>query len=85
MLCEKVRINEITRQKLTGTANRVFDRHSKAVYDLLAVRQLAEQLETLYWETSAPHVAADIDKWYDEGTIKTDEDLTDDKYERSEV
>jgi hypothetical protein len=49
------------------------------VYDSLAVRKLAEQLETLYWESSAPDIAADVDKWYDEGIIKKDEDLTDDK------
>jgi len=37
---------------------------------------LAEQIEALFWKSGAPDLAADVDRFYDQGTIKKDEDLT---------
>ena len=37
-----------------GTSvNRLIRRHNKAVYSSLAVRHVAEQIDTLYWEAGA--------------------------------
>jgi hypothetical protein len=61
------------------TANRLLRRHNKSAYDALAIRTTAEQIDNMYWEAAAPDVTVDADRWYDEGTIKRDEDLTEER------
>ena len=59
--------------------NRQLARHNKTVYDALAVRSIAEQLDTLYWQaTTTP---ADSGQHEDDGqgtddVLRRDDDLT---------
>jgi hypothetical protein len=60
--------------------NRLLRRHNKSVYDALAVSNVAEQIDALYWVAGEPD-EGDYDAEEDgEGVIRKGEDLADDEY-----
>lgn len=52
------------------TANRLLRRHNKSVYHQLAIRSVAEQIDSLYWNGDA----AEDDP--DDGGVRREDDLT---------
>lgn len=46
--------------------NRRLRRHNSSVYDVLAVRSVAEQIDALYWEAAEPELGSDDDDSDDE-------------------
>lgn len=64
---------------INDIANRVFARHNKSVYDALAIRRLAEQIDTLYWDAGAPDISGSLDVWNDDRFLKKNEDLSDEQ------
>jgi hypothetical protein len=62
----------IVRNHLTSIANRLLRRHNKSIYHQLAIRSVAEQIDTLYWDADATEEDANNDG----AGVRIDDDLT---------
>jgi hypothetical protein len=72
--------SKLYRQQTADTlqANLRLRRHNKSVYDTLATRSVAEQIDSLYWNASAePRNAIDDAQNVDDDVIRKGDDLTD--------
>ncbi|KAF2426271.1 hypothetical protein EJ08DRAFT_638083 [Tothia fuscella] len=58
-------------------ANQILRRHNNTVYDRIAMRNCAKQIESLYWEEGAPDLS-DEDDEDDDDIVRRGEDLTTD-------
>lgn len=56
--------------------NRVVRRHNTSTYDELAIRAIAEQIDTLYWEASAPDLDEEDELFNDDELVRHGDDFT---------
>ena len=59
-------------------ANEKVRRHNKTVYDRIAIRHVAEQIDELYWQAAEPYDLLD-GELYGEDILRQDDDLTSDE------
>jgi hypothetical protein len=60
-------------------ANQTLRRHNNAIYDRIAIRNVAKQIESLYWEEGAPDIS-DEEQDEDSEIARKGDDLTTDEY-----
>ena len=69
-----------TYRLLFDTVNRILKRHNDTVYYSLAIRAVAQQIDQLYWKSSAPE-SAEYDRGLDDNSeLRQTDDLTHDEY-----
>lgn len=62
------------------TVNRILRRHNDTVYYSLAIRAVAQQIDQLYWDSSAPESTEHDRGLYDDSELCQNDDLTHDEY-----
>lgn len=69
--------------KLKGLVNRLIRRHNKSVYSSLAIRHVAEQIDSLYWdagEATQSHPTTSVDGGISDYVLRQSDDLTQEEW-----
>jgi hypothetical protein len=65
---------------LFDAVNRILRQHNDAVYYSLAIRAIAQQIDRLYWDSSAPESSAHNHGLDEDSELHQTDDLTHDEY-----